>query len=214
MAKTTKTSNKPHKSKWKPDSPYNDLPTLPPLVELETRAVLKACIPARAALAELKQAAEMIPNQAILINTLPLLESQASNEIENIVTTTDKLFQHQHQGDNPDSATKEALRYTQSLYQGFRSIHKKPLHTRTAEEISTQIKNIEMKVRRVPGTALGKDSGEIVYTPPEGEDRSPTGSNSCTTKPKSIRWFAWRLDTINSKPFTPSPMATGEQAEC
>jgi hypothetical protein len=31
-------------------------------------------ISARAALAELKQAAELIPNQAVLINTLPLLE--------------------------------------------------------------------------------------------------------------------------------------------
>ena len=174
MAKTTKTAKntaKSAKSKWKPDFPYNELPPLPPSVELETRSVLKACIPARAALAELKQAAEMIPNQAILINTLPLLESQASNEIENIVTTTDKLFQHQYEDDNADVATKEALRYSQSIYEGFRSIHKKPLNTRTAEEICTQIKNIEMKVRKVPGTALGKDSGEVVYTPPEGEDR-------------------------------------------
>ncbi len=151
--------------------PYNDLPALPPAIELETRAVLKACISARAALAELKQAAEMIPNQAILINTLPLLESQASNEIENIVTTTDSLFQNQYEDHNADSATKEALRYSQSLFEGFRSIHKRPLNTRTAEKICTQIKHVEMKVRKVPGTALGKDSGEIVYTPPEGEDR-------------------------------------------
>jgi Fic family protein len=171
MAKTPKKPEKTPKSTWKPDLPFNDLPMLPPTVELETRAILKACILARAALAELKQAAEMIPNQAILINTLPLLESQASNEIENIVTTTDKLFQHQYEDDNADAATKEALRYSQSLYQGFRSIHKKPLNTRTAEEICTQIKNIEMKVRKVPGTALGKDTGEVVYTPPEGEDR-------------------------------------------
>ena len=42
---------------------------------------------AGAALAELKQAAQLIPNQAVLINTLPLLESRASSEIENIVTT-------------------------------------------------------------------------------------------------------------------------------
>lgn len=44
-------------------------------------------------MAELKQAAELIPNQAMLINTLPLLEARASLEIENIVTTTDRLFQ-------------------------------------------------------------------------------------------------------------------------
>ena len=57
---------------WKADRPYNALPPLPPGAELETRAVLKQCITARAALAELKQAAQLIPNQAVLINTLPL----------------------------------------------------------------------------------------------------------------------------------------------
>jgi hypothetical protein len=40
----------------RPDRPYNELPPLPPAVDVETRAVLKACIEARAALAELKAA--------------------------------------------------------------------------------------------------------------------------------------------------------------
>ena len=79
---------------WQPDRPYNAIPLLPPAAEVETRAVLRQCITARAALAELKQAAALIPNQAMLINTLPLLEARASSEIENIVTTTDELFQH------------------------------------------------------------------------------------------------------------------------
>ena len=72
---------------WKPDRPYNDLPPPPPVGDLETKPVLKRCITARAALAELKQAAELIPNPAMLINTLPILEARASSEIENIVTT-------------------------------------------------------------------------------------------------------------------------------
>ena len=42
---------------WRADQPYNDLPPLPPAAEVETRPVLKQCIAARAALAELKQAA-------------------------------------------------------------------------------------------------------------------------------------------------------------
>jgi Fic family protein len=61
---------------WHPERPHNQLPALPPAQALETRSVLKACIEARAALAELKQAAELIPNQAMLINTLPLLEAK------------------------------------------------------------------------------------------------------------------------------------------
>jgi Fic family protein len=79
-------------SPWRPELPHNQPPALPPERELETRAVLKSCIEARSALAELKQAAELIPNQAMLINTLPLLEAEDSSEIENIVTTTDQLF--------------------------------------------------------------------------------------------------------------------------
>ena len=155
---------------WRADRPFNALPELPPAVELETRAVLKACIAARAAVAELKQAAQLIPNQAMLVNTLPMLESQASTAIENIVTTTDKLFQHQHRDDHADPATKEALRYSQAMFEGVRALEKKPLTTRTAEEICSKIKGRSMKVRNVPGTALAKESGEVVYTPPVGED--------------------------------------------
>ena len=81
---------------WRAAKPWNQLPPLPPAAELETKAVLKQCITARAALAELKQAAELIPNQTMLINTLPLLEAKDSSEIENIVTTADQLFQYAH----------------------------------------------------------------------------------------------------------------------
>ena len=45
---------------FSPTVPYNDLPALPPKAELETRAVLKLCIEARAALADLSAQAEKI----------------------------------------------------------------------------------------------------------------------------------------------------------
>jgi Fic family protein len=155
---------------WKPDRPYNTLPALPPKVEIETRAVLKQCITARAALAGLKQAAALIPNPAMLINTLPLLEARASSEIENIVTTTDKLFRHLHSEEQADPATKEALRYSHALFEGFKALKKYPLTTRSAEQICTRIKGVEMSVRRTPGTTLMNDAtGETIYTPPEGE---------------------------------------------
>lgn len=65
---------------WQADQPYNALPLLPPQTDIESRAVLKQCIKARAALAELKQAAELIPNQSVLINTLPLLCQKMGSE--------------------------------------------------------------------------------------------------------------------------------------
>jgi len=156
--------------RWRSDVPYNDLPLLPPPVDLETKAILKACIPARAALAELKQAAELIPDQTMLVNTLPLLEAQASSEIEHIVTTSDRLFQFREGDENADPATKEALRYSHANLEGFNSLKKRPLNTRTAEQVCTQIIGTEMTIRRVPGTALARQSGEVVYTPPVGED--------------------------------------------
>ena len=59
---------------WAADRPYNDLPPVP-VEELETKPILRACIGARAALAELKQAAELLPNPTVLVNTIPKLEA-------------------------------------------------------------------------------------------------------------------------------------------
>jgi Fic family protein len=156
-----------------PSGPYNDLPNLPPPVEIETKAVLKVCVSARAALAALRQATALIPNPAVLINTIPLLEAQASSEIENIVTTTDALFRHaQLEVPAPDPATKEALRYRTALKAGFESLQKRPLTTRTAEEVCSTIKGVRMSVRKVPGTQLANHAtGEVIYTPPEVESR-------------------------------------------
>jgi len=144
-------------------------------VELETKLVLKRCITARAALAELKKAVEMIPNPAMLINTLPVLEARASSEIENIVTTADTIFRHIATEGEADLATKEALRYRHALLEGFQSLRSHPISTRTAEAVCSRIKGTTIDVRRVPGTALANAAtGEVIYTPPATEDRIRT----------------------------------------
>ena len=156
---------------WRTDQPYNNLPPLPPAQELETAATLKACIPARAALAELKQAGELLPNQGLLINLLPLLEAKDSSEIENIVTTTDQLFRFAEEDAQADPATKEALRYRTALSRGFLELRRRPLCTNTAVEICSTIKGADMEIRRVPGTTLANQAtGETIYTPPMGEE--------------------------------------------
>ena len=159
-------------SQWQADQPYNALPHLPPAQDVEDKAVLKLCIEARSALAELKQAGELIPNQTILINIIPLLEAKDSSEIENIVTTTDKLFQHaQGNDEHADQATKEALRYRTALYKGVQSIKERPLCTGTTIEICQTIKGVDLGIRATTGTALKNSyTGEIIYTPPVDED--------------------------------------------
>ncbi|MCU5771633.1 Fic family protein [Erwiniaceae bacterium BAC15a-03b] len=155
---------------WDAEKPFNQLPLLPPHAEqLESVIVLKACIKARAALAELKQAGELLPDQGLLINLIPLLEAKDSSEIENIVTTSDKLFQFSQEESQADPATKEALRYRTALYDGFKNLYERPLCTSTAVKICRTLKNAEMDIRRVPGARLVSSDQRVVYTPPEGE---------------------------------------------
>ena len=159
-------------SNFVPDQPYNDLPKLPPPIEaIETRDILKKTIDARVALAELKQAAELIPNAAVLVNALPLLEARASSEIENIVTTTDKLFEFVEVAeDRADAATKEALRYRSALFEGTKMVRRGMLTTDMAIQICSTIKDVELDLRAEPGTQLrNRRTREVVYTPPVGQ---------------------------------------------
>lgn len=158
---------------FRADRPYNDLPPLPPKADLETKAVLKACIEARAALAELRVCGRLIPNQAVLINSIPILEAQASSEIENIVTTTDRLFRFVNTAAaTADAATKEALRYRTALSLGFQTLKDRPTSTSTAVTVCQTITGVDLDIRSTPGTALMNEAtGEVVYTPPEGQDR-------------------------------------------
>lgn len=157
---------------FQPDRPFNDLPDLPPAEDTETKAILRSCIAARAALAELRVSGGLIPNQAMLINSIPLLEAQASSEIENIVTTTDRLFRYANDvGGQADPATKEALRYRTALHRGFDMLKQRPVSTAMAVEVCRTIKGVDLDIRNTPGTALMNDAtGKIIYTPPEGED--------------------------------------------
>ena len=65
---------------FNPQQPYDDLPSLPPRADVETKAVLKQCVAASRAIAELKGAGGLIPDQAILINAIPLQEAKMSSE--------------------------------------------------------------------------------------------------------------------------------------
>ncbi len=157
---------------FNPEVPYNSLPELPPPLEvIESTEILKKCIKARVALAELKQAAELIPNAAVLVNTIPLLEARASSEIENIVTTADRLFEYADIAeDRADAATKEALRYRTALFEGSKMVLRGMLTTDMAIHICSTIKGVDLDIRSESGTKLKKRlTGEIIYTPPEGQ---------------------------------------------
>lgn len=156
-----------------PQKPFNDLPDLPPSRPLETHAVLKKAISANRAIAELRGAGQMIPNQAVIIQALGLQEARLSSEIENIVTTNDDLYRAFADAENvnADPQTKEVLSYKDAIWHGYHAIVKKKrlLTTPLFEEIVQIIKGHSAGIRKNLGTKLTNPKGEIVYSPPEGE---------------------------------------------
>jgi Fic family protein len=112
-----------------------------------------------------------MPNPLVLVNSLSLLEAQASSEIENIVTTTDDLFRFaQDPSDAASPETKETLRYRAALFTGMESVKRRPISITTAVEVCSLIHRREMNVRTLPGTYIGNPvTREAIYTPPSGE---------------------------------------------
>lgn len=152
------------------EKPYNDLPLLPPKTEVETKAILKKAIKANKALAELKSKGAIIPNQNILIDTLTLIEAKDSSEIENIFTTHDKLYQANLLGEGKaDVSTKEVARYRLALWHGIKMQEERGLATNLFVELVQIIKQNSAAIRQTPGTKIANSKGEVIYTPPEGE---------------------------------------------
>ncbi len=157
-----------------PAVPFNNLPVLPVKFDLESRPVMRKLASARAALAEMKGIGEIIPNQAMLVNTLTLREAKDSSGIENIVTTQDELymaFAAQHQSTIPQ--VKEVLNYREALWFGYNLVKERQIIT---SNDLTKVQKIIMEndagIRAQPGTNLRNAStGEVVYTPPEGKDK-------------------------------------------
>jgi Fic family protein len=152
--------------------PYNDLPLLPPVKDVETKAILKKAIQANKALAKLMGAAGKLPNQSMLVNSISLQEAKMSSEIENIITTNDELYQAlSSQKKNADPATNEVLHYQEALWYGFNVIKKKGMMTTNLFiELVRILKQNKAGIRTTPGTSIFNPlKKEIVYTPPEGE---------------------------------------------
>lgn len=153
-----------------PSKPYNQLPELPPKDSLSTPAIYRSLMPVARAIEKLSTVAAALPRPPILSESVILLEAKDSSEIENVITTENDLFAPK---DKPvDPMTKEVRNYADALQTGWNRIADRPIDTPLMEEICSRILDRDMHVRRVPGTTLKNSvTGEVVYTPPEGEDR-------------------------------------------
>jgi len=150
------------------------IPELPLQYDLETKAVLKQVNQANRKLAELKGVARTIPNEAILISTLTLQEARESSEVENIVTTHDDLYRADLalKQDVVSASTKEVLNYREAIVHGFSIVRKQMMLTNnTIKSFQEKLEHNSAGFRSVPGTALKKNDGEVVYTPPQNHQQ-------------------------------------------
>ena len=154
-----------------PRRPFDALPLLPPRVDVETKPILKQALAASRAVAELKGAGHMIPNQAILINAIPLQEAKLSSEIENIVTTQDELFRATL-GENADvsAEAKEVLRYRTALRQGFEALESGALSLDLLRTICSTILDQPTDFRSADELVYigNRTATRVTYTPPRG----------------------------------------------
>ena len=145
---------------------------MPPDADIETKKVLQKTISASRALAQLNGALLNLPNPTLFIDTIHLQEAKSSSEIENIITTNDELYQSLAiNPKNEYSATKEVLNYKQAIWLGLEHLEKRPfITTNLCIEIMQCIKQNTSSIRNTPGTTLSNSQGEVMYTPPTGEN--------------------------------------------
>ena len=144
------------------------LTPLPAHHPLETIPILRQLTKASRALAELKGEAKTIPNESILINTLGLQEAKDSSAVENIITTNDELFKASIDETYITPAAKEVHNYVAALITGFQAVRESKLLTnRTILAIQEQLEKNNAGFRKLPGTTLKNNEGEIVYEPPQ-----------------------------------------------
>lgn len=150
------------------------LSQLPFSIDVETKPILLQLAKAHRYLAELKGTSATIPNQAILIHSIPLLEAKDSSAIENIITTHDELYKDALFEDYFNSpAAKEVQNYSLALRKGFELIKQNGfLANKQILEIHSIIEKNRAGYRKLPGTNLKNDlTGEVIYTPPQHIDQ-------------------------------------------
>lgn len=158
--------------KFEKNTPYNALPPLPPMKNVETMPILRKTVRASRALAHLNGMIKSLPNPQLFIDTIYLQEAKASSAIENIITTNDELFRAViADKNNINPAAKEIISYKEALWTGIQKLEERPfITTNLCVEIVQSIKKNTAGVRKTAGTKLVNSNGETIYTPPSGED--------------------------------------------
>jgi len=158
--------------------PYNELPLLPPSEEkISDIEILQKLVSATRAIATLDGITNTLDDPQIMVNTIALQEAKESSKIENIVTTTDALYEAMALSATvkKSEAVKEVLRYRESLMEGMSIVESKghldkDVLIRLFQIIKGSTAGIRTDLQEVYLKKGGSDAraGDRVYTPPLG----------------------------------------------
>jgi Fic family protein len=145
---------------------------LPPNFDFDDIQILKKTNQANIALAGLNGLIFSLPNFELLLLPLTIREAVASNEIENIRTTTLELLQAEIIGEtaNLPKAQKETLNYKNGLMKGFEEVKKNGfIATNQIVDIQSILKPSKSGVRTQMGTVIADGFGNVIHKPPQNE---------------------------------------------
>lgn len=155
---------------WNPSIAFNELPNLPPQGFVVTPALSSHLVSARVALERLNVILETTGYANVFASVFPIVEAQASSEIENIVTTNDTLFKFlAGPGGNPDVTARKVWANRQAFQAGLEGLRNRPITANLARLVASNLLGHNVDVRTDAGTFIG-NSREIRYTPPTGRE--------------------------------------------
>lgn len=154
-----------------PAQPYDDLPMLPPMGRMETVDVLKQCIQARVALAELAHECARFPHPEMLWSVYPLIEASSNCQLEGSNHSLVALLKLSPGQRPADTAGRRVLAVRESIEMGYRLVRERSLDATMLQEFCGLISNHACPVRREAPMSGDLYGIADTYRPPEGAER-------------------------------------------
>ena len=157
-----------------------------PLVDLDYAPLVAHISQANRAIATFGASLSQIPDPTILLSPLTLGEAVASSKIENINTTIEEVLKHKIYGGDVNEKhddIMEVINYRRAISEAVESLDELPLAKRVVCQIHKTLLSGVRGLNKDPGNfrsnqvQIASGTGEVIYTPPPGQDISDLFGN-------------------------------------
>lgn len=158
---------------FNPKNPDNNLPLLPPTnLKLSDKTYWQLSKASRALATLNTYVTTNTENVGLLVlGSFLIKEWVASSAIENINTTLESVFQADISSGKISKEDKEVLHYKQATLWGIEQVEQYgAIISNTLITIQSMIEPDKSGIRKIPGTVLMNWFGDVIYTPPVGEE--------------------------------------------